>query len=288
VDEIVRVGVVGSGTMGCGIAEVCARADLDVQVVLSGPESMNKGRQRFYKSIDQRVRRGQLSELDRDTIGSRVSFGADFDELADRQMVIETVTELESTKLLVMKQIDAAVHTPDVLLASTTSSIPIMRIARSVERASQVIGVHFFNPAPKIPLVELIGCLLTGQETRVRTESFVTGVLGMRVIWSKDRAGFVVNALLLPYLLSAIRMLESGFAEAEEIDVGMELGCAHPMGPLRLTDLVGLDTVAAVARAMYEEFKEPLYAPPPLLLRMVEAQHLGRKTGHGFYRYDSR
>jgi 3-hydroxybutyryl-CoA dehydrogenase len=173
------------------------------------------------------------------------------------------------------------------VLASNTSSIPIMKLAMATSRPSQVIGIHFFNPVPVLPLVELVTSLLTSDETAGVAERFAADQLGKQVIRSQDRAGFIVNALLIPYLLSAIRMLESGFATAEDIDLGMVKGCAHPMGPLHLADLIGLDTTMAVANSLYEEFKEPLYAPPPLLARMVEAGLLGRKSGRGFYNYKS-
>ncbi|MCT7357233.1 3-hydroxyacyl-CoA dehydrogenase family protein [Streptomyces sp. 15-116A] len=176
---------------------------------------------------------------------------------------------------------------PDVgRVATNTSSLPVMRLGMATGRADRVVGLHFFNPVPVLPLVEVVTSLHTSAATTAAVEDFATRTLGKTVIRSQDRAGFVVNALLVPYLLSAIRMAESGFATAAGIDTGMELGCAHPMGPLRLADLIGLDTVASIAEALYDEFKEPLYAPPPLLLRMVEAGLLGRKTGRGFHRYD--
>ncbi|MGB0800685.1 MAG: 3-hydroxyacyl-CoA dehydrogenase family protein, partial [Ilumatobacteraceae bacterium] len=171
------------------------------------------------------------------------------------------------------------------ILASNTSSIPIMKLGTVTARPEQVIGVHFFNPVPVLRLVEIVTSLMTGPETTARAEAFATESLDKRVIRSQDRAGFVVNALLFPYLNSAIRMMESGFASRDDIDVGMVEGCSHPMGPLRLTDLIGLDTTLAVAESLYEEFKEPLYAPPPLLSRMVDAGLLGRKAGRGFYEY---
>jgi len=173
------------------------------------------------------------------------------------------------------------------VLATNTSSIPIIKLAMATHRPEQVIGMHFFNPVPVLKLVEVISSLLTSQETAERVRGFTTDRLGKRVITSPDRAGFVVNALLIPYLLSAIRMLESGFASAEDIDTGMVIGCAHPMGPLALTDLIGLDTTQAVAESLYEEFKEPHLAPPPLLLRMTQAGLLGRKSGQGFFSYKS-
>jgi 3-hydroxybutyryl-CoA dehydrogenase len=188
-------------------------------------------------------------------------------------------------KVDIFKQLDAVVTSDDAILASNTSSIPIMKLGTATGRPEQVIGIHFFNPVPVLKLVELVTSLMTSPATSERSDSFATDVLGKHVIRSQDRAGFVVNALLIPYLLSAIRMMESGFASKEDIDTGMTEGCSHPMGPLRLTDLIGLDTTLAVAESLYEEFKEPLYAPPPLLSRMVDAGLLGRKTGRGFYDY---
>jgi 3-hydroxybutyryl-CoA dehydrogenase len=199
--------------------------------------------------------------------------------------VIEAVAEVEDLKVEVFGLLDKIVESDGAILASNTSSIPIMKLAMATARPESVVGIHFFNPVPVMSLVELVTSLLTSEDTADRARAFAVDVLGKRVIHSQDRAGFVVNALLIPYLLSAIRMLESGFATAEDIDVGMVEGCAHPMGPLALTDLIGLDTTMAVADSLYEEFKEPLYAAPPLLSRMVDAGLLGRKTKRGFYDY---
>jgi 3-hydroxybutyryl-CoA dehydrogenase len=185
----------------------------------------------------------------------------------------------------VFRQLDEIVESPDAILASNTSSIPIMKLGIATSRPDKVVGIHFFNPVPVLRLVELVTSLMTSGETIDRANAFATDVLGKKVIRSQDRAGFVVNALLIPYILSAIRMMESGFATADDIDTGMVEGCNHPMGPLRLADLIGLDTTQAVAESLYEEFKEPLYAPPPMLSRMVEAGLLGRKAGRGFYDY---
>jgi 3-hydroxybutyryl-CoA dehydrogenase len=195
------------------------------------------------------------------------------------------VAEDETTKVEVFKKLDEVVLDPQAILATNTSSIPIIKLAMATKRPEQVIGMHFFNPVPVLKLVELISSLLTSAETTQRVNDYATGPLKKRVITSPDRAGFVVNALLIPYLLSAIRMLESGFASAEDIDTGMVVGCAHPMGPLALTDLIGLDTTLAVADSLYEEFKAPHFAPPPLLSRMTQAGLLGRKSGQGFYSY---
>jgi 3-hydroxybutyryl-CoA dehydrogenase len=283
--EVHRLGVVGCGLMGSGIAEVAARAGLDVVVVEADEPAVEAGRARIEASLAQGVRRGKLSEEGRSETLDRIRFGWEPDALADRQLVVEAVPEVESLKVETFRTIDKAVAADDAVLASNTSSIPIMKLAMATGRPEQVIGIHFFNPVPVLPLVELVPSLLTADTVVEEASSFASQTLGKHVIRSQDRAGFVVNALLIPYLLSAIRMLESGFATAEDIDTGMVQGCAHPMGPLALADLVGLDTVMAVASSMYDEFKEPLYAPPPMLLRMVDAGLLGRKSGRGFHQY---
>src|ERR671911_1055799 len=280
-----RIGVVGCGLMGSGVAEVAARAGLHVVVVEADEAASKAGRGRIESSLSTGVDRGKLEAADMDAALGRIAYATDPDQLADRELVIEAVVEDEATKVAVFERVDRAVESADAILASNTSSIPIMKLAMATRRPEAVVGMHFFNPVPVLALVELVPSLLTGEPTIERSERFATEVLGKRVIRSQDRAGFVVNALLIPYLLSAIRMLESGFATADDIDAGMVEGCAHPMGPLRLTDLIGLDTTMAVAESLYEEFKEPLYAAPPLLSRMVDAGLLGRKTGRGFYDY---
>ncbi|WP_324789377.1 3-hydroxybutyryl-CoA dehydrogenase [Streptomyces sp. H51] len=284
-DDIRRVGVVGSGLMGGGIAEVCARAGLDVMVQEVDGEAAAAGRQRVVASLDRAVRRGKLDGADRDAALDRIRFTTDLSDMADRDAVIEAIVENEQAKTDVFAALDKVVVRPDAILASNTSSVPIMKLGGATRRPDQVIGIHFFNPVPVLELVELVPSLLTSSQTRHRAAHFVTGALGKKVIGSQDRAGFVVNALLVPYLLSAIRMFESGFSSADDIDNGMVLGCAHPMGPLRLADLIGLDTLKAIADSMYAEFKEPLHSPPPLLLRMVEAGLLGKKSGRGFHDY---
>ena len=271
--------------MGSGIAEVSARAGLDVTVLEVNDEALEAGRHRIEASLANAVRRGKLDSDDRDLTVDRLVFTTDYADLSDRDLVVEAVTESEALKVETFGRIDAAVEAPEAILASNTSSIPIMKLAMATKRPEQVVGLHFFNPVPVLALVEVVSSLLTADGTTARIEAFATDTLHKHVVRSQDRAGFIVNALLIPYLLSAIRMLESGFATAKDIDTGMIEGCAHPMGPLALTDLIGLDTTAAVAQSLYEEFKEPLYAPPPLLSRMVEAGLLGRKTGRGFYEY---
>jgi 3-hydroxybutyryl-CoA dehydrogenase len=283
--QIERVGVVGCGLMGSGIAEVCARAGLDVIVREVNQGALDTGRKRIEGSLDRAVRSGKMEEADRDGIRSRLRYTTDFGDFADRHLVVEAVIENEAEKLEVFRGIDKAVEADDAILATNTSSIPVMKLAMATNRPASVLGLHFFNPVPVMHLVELIPSLLTAPETAEAAENFAETVLAKRVIRSKDRAGFIVNALLIPYLLSAIRMLESGFATAEDIDSGVVEGLRHPMGPLALTDLIGLDTTIAVSQSLYEEFKEPLYAPPPLLSRMVEAGLLGRKAGRGFYDY---
>ena len=283
---IERVGVVGCGLMGSGIAEVCARAGLDVMVREVNADAAEAGRARVVKSLDRGLTAGKLTEAERDAAVARLAFTTDLADMADRQLVVEAVLEQEAMKVEIFQELDRLLTDPDAILASNTSSIPIMKLGTVTNRPNQVIGIHFFNPVPVLRLVELVTSLMTSPDTLARAQSFATDTLNKRVILSKDRAGFVVNALLIPYLLSAIRMMESGFASAEDIDTGMVEGCSHPMGPLKLTDLIGLDTTLAVALSLYDEFKEPLYAPPPLLSRMVDAGLLGRKTGRGFYDYN--
>lgn len=283
--RIERVGVVGCGLMGSGIAEVCARAGLDVTVRDVDEAALSVGQRRIGDSLARAVHAGKMSGVDRDQAMGRMTFTTDLGDLADRQLVIEAVVESESEKEHVFSTLDKVVDDPAAVLASNTSSIPIMKLAMATSRPEAVIGLHFFNPVPVLRLVELVPSLMTGEETIATAEAFAGEILKKQVIRSTDRAGFVVNALLVPYILSAVRMLESGFATAADIDTGMVEGCAHPMGPLALADLIGLDTLSAVAVSLYEEFKEPLFAAPPLLSRMVDAGLLGRKVGRGFYEY---
>ncbi len=271
--------------MGAGIAEVCARAGASVVVRETDAETIERGRSRLVASFDKAVARNKMTDEDRDSMLSRLTFTTDLADMADRQLVIEAIVEDETLKTDLFTRLDQVVDADDAILASNTSSIPIMKLGVATRRPEQVVGIHFFNPVPVLRLVELVTSLMTSQETIARSEAFAETVLDKIVIRSQDRAGFVVNALLIPYILSAIRMMESGFATAEDIDHGMVEGCNHPMGPLALADLIGLDTTAAVAQSMYEEFKEPLYAAPAMLSRMVEAGLLGRKSGRGFYDY---
>jgi 3-hydroxybutyryl-CoA dehydrogenase len=272
--------------MGAGITEVCARAGSDVVVFEIDPMAAEAGRARVEKSLDRGLAAGKITEEERARAAGAIRYTTTMEELADRQLVVEAVIEREADKLDVFGRLDKVVTDPAAILASNTSSIPIMKLAMATARPDRVVGLHFFNPVPVLKLVELVPSLLTSDETVSRVTGFANDVLHKTVIRSQDRAGFVVNSLLVPYLLSAVRMVESGFASAADIDAGMMLGCAHPMGPLRLADLIGLDTIAAIASAMYEEFKEPMFAAPPSLSRMVEAGLLGRKSGRGFYSYE--
>ncbi len=269
--------------MGAGIAEVCARAGLDVVVAESGAAAVDAGRKRLETSLTRAESKGKVTSAEEVLARVRVVDGVD--ELADREVVVEAIVEDETAKTDLFRRLDAVVQSPDAILASNTSSIPIMKLGVVTSRPQQVIGIHFFNPVPVLALVELVPSLITSTDTTERSRAWVQDVLGKQAIDCQDRAGFVVNALLIPFILSAIRMYESGFASAEDIDRGLVLGAAHPQGPLALADLIGLDTTKAVAESLYEEFKEPLYAAPPLLARMVDAGLLGRKTGRGFYDY---
>jgi 3-hydroxybutyryl-CoA dehydrogenase len=279
-----KVGVVGCGLMGSGIAEVAARAGLDVVVAESSVAAADAGRSRLEKSLGRAEAKGKIDSAA--AVMQRIRMVTDVSELADRQIVIEAIVEDEDAKTELFRTLDKVLTDTEAILASNTSSIPIMKLGVVTNRPQNVIGVHFFNPVPVLQLVELVPSLLTAGDTTERARAFVEGQLGKQAIDCQDRAGFVVNALLIPFVLSAIRMLESGFATAADIDRGLVLGAAHPQGPLALADLIGLDTTKAVAESLYEEFKEPLYAAPPLLARMVDAGLLGRKTGRGFYTYE--
>ncbi|MCI0544921.1 MAG: 3-hydroxybutyryl-CoA dehydrogenase, partial [Actinobacteria bacterium] len=264
--------------MGSGIAEVAARAGYPVRVHEIDPPAAEAALGRIEKSLSRAVERGKLNDEEREEIRGRITVGTDLEALADRNIVIEAATENETLKKDLLARIDQIVADPDAVLASNTSSIPITRLAAATGRPAQVIGLHFFNPVPVMALVELVTTVLTDPAVADRAQAFAES-LGKTVIRAKDRAGFVVNMLLIPYMLSAVRMLETGQATREDIDTGMRLGANHPMGPLELADFVGLDTTKFVADVLFDEFKEPLYASPPLLTRMVEAGLNGRKTG---------
>lgn len=283
--KISRVGVIGGGTMGSGIAEVCARAGLQTIVVDVDESSIARASDKIQKSLERAYKKGLLSEDQRAAAFANLQFTTSIDSLSEVDLAIESVIEHEEEKLEVFQRLDK-VCPPDALLVSNTSSIPIVTLAKATSRPDRVAGLHFFNPAPVQPLVEIINGLTTSTDTVDTLDPFCRDVLGKHVVHCSDRAGFVVNMLLVPFLLSAMRMLESGFATPEDIDNGMKYGCAHPMGPLELSDLIGLDTIKAVAEVLYGEFNEPLYAPPPMLKRMVSAGLLGRKSGRGFFTYN--
>jgi 3-hydroxybutyryl-CoA dehydrogenase len=278
-----KVGVVGCGVMGAGIVEVCARVGLDVLYVEAGPDLVERGRNRIEASTLRAVERGKLKEQQREEELARIAGTTSIDDLADRDLVIEAATEHLDTKREVFGRLDEIVG-PDVVLASNTSSIPIVDLGAATKRPEQVVGLHFFNPVPVMGLIEVVKAITTSDETIEFARAF-GAVLGKTTVLSKDRAGFIVNMLLIPYLNGAVRMLDDGFATREDIDAAVNLGLGHPMGPLQLLDLIGLDTALFVANVLFDEFKEPLFAPPPLLKRMVTAGRLGRKSGRGFYEY---
>ena len=279
-----RVGIVGAGLMGAGIAEVAAKSGADVLVWELKQEAVDAGQARIEKSLAKAVERGKLSAEDRDATLSRLSYTTNLEDFADREMVMEAIVENEKIKKDVFAQLDEIVEDKTAPLCSNTSSLPIQTIASATKNPERVLGLHFFNPVPVLPLVEVIPALTTSDEAVEKAQTFATED-GKTAIRAKDRSGFIVNFLLVPYMLSAIRMVEQGVATAEDIDTGMKLGAAHPMGPLTLADMVGLDTCAFIADVMFEEFGDPTYSCPPLLRRMVQAGHFGRKSGKGFYEY---
>jgi 3-hydroxybutyryl-CoA dehydrogenase len=281
------IGIVGGGIMGCGIAEVAAGSGCDVVLREVNEALVEASVRRLETSLDAAVRKTKLSVEERNDIKQRIRFTDRLEELSGCDLVVEAVVEDLDVKTEIFSALDKIVR-PDALMSSNTSSIPIMQLAAATDRPDRVVGLHFFNPAPVMPLVEIIPCELSSDETVSRAREFASAQLGKTTITAKDRAGFVVNALLIPYLLAAIRMADAGLASAADIDKAMVGGCNHPMGPLALTDLIGLDTTVAIAESMYAETKEQLYAPPALLLRKVEAGELGRKSGRGFFTYSKR
>ena len=282
--EITKVAVIGGGTMGSGIAEVCAKSGLDTIVMEPEAAAAEAAQARIDGSMDKAVARGRLSEEDRAATGARLSYTTDINALSDRDLVIEAIIENEAIKLDLFKRLDEV--TPEhCILASNTSSIPLINLGTATKRPERVLGLHFFNPATVQKLCEIVVSIATDDAVVAACEKFAQDTLGKETIKSQDRAGFIVNRLLVPYLLQAISLLDTGQVSAEDIDNGMMFGCAHPMGPLTLCDLIGLDTIKSVADVLYDEFKEPTYAPPPLLKRMVAGGMLGRKSGAGFYTY---
>ncbi|MFC7446764.1 3-hydroxybutyryl-CoA dehydrogenase [Rhodococcus daqingensis] len=278
------VGVIGGGTMGAGIAEVCAKAGSSVLVLETKQEFADAAQARIATSIGRGVAKGKITQEEADAAIARVRVTLDIEEFADRDLVIEAAPEIESLKYEIFGKLDKIVK-PSGILATNTSSIPVIKVAGATQRPEQVVGVHFFNPVPVMPLVEIISTLVTSPEAAKAVTDYAKNTLRKTTVQAGDRSGFIVNALLIPYLTSAIRMLESGYATAEDIDAAMKGGCGYPMGPLTLLDTVGLDVTLAAAESLYAEFAEPHYAPPALLRRMVEAGRLGKKSGRGFYEY---
>jgi len=281
--EIKKIGVVGCGLMGSGIAEVCARSGYDVVVREVNDELLQKGLERIRKSMAKGVQRGKLTQEEMDAALARIQGTTKMEDFAPCDLVIEAVVEKMEVKKQVFAELDA-ICPPHAILASNTSSLCITEMASATKRPDKVLGMHFFNPPPIMPLLELVRTILTSDETLQTAQEFGKS-LGKTTVVAKDTPGFIVNLLLVPYLLDAVRALENGVATKEDIDTAIKLGLHHPMGPLTLLDFIGLDTTLYIAEAMYEEFKDPRYAPPPLLRRMVLAGHLGRKSGRGFYEY---
>ena len=282
---IKRVGVVGGGQMGGGVAELTAKAGLPTVVREVTPEVAERSRAGIQKSLDRALERGKLDEAAHEAALGNLSFTTEIGDLGDCDLVVEAVVESFDLKAEVFRALDEVVASPDAVLATNTSSIPIIDIAMATGRPERVIGMHFFNPAPVMKLVEVIPSVRTDPAVTDLITAFATDVLYKVVVAAKDRAGFVVNMLLVPYLNAAMRMYADGHATAADIDNGMKLGAAHPMGPLELSDMIGLDTMMLVAETLFAEYGDDFYQPPPLLRRMVAAGHLGRKTGRGFYDY---
>lgn len=281
--QIGQLGVVGAGFMGSGIAESAARAG--VAVTLYEPEggALQHSRERIESSVARAVERGRLNDGEAEALVNRIEWSTELDALREADLVIEAIVEDERVKAQTFEALDGILP-PEAIIASNTSSIPIAGLAAATGRPARVLGLHFFSPVPVMKLVEIVIGLDTSPETVSRAEGFADQI-GKTAIRTKDRSGFVVNFLLVPYLMAAVRMYEDGFASREDIDQGMTLGCGHPMGPLTLCDFIGLDVLYSVCDSLYEEFKREEYAPPPLMKRMVVSGHLGRKTGRGFYEY---
>lgn len=279
-----RLGVVGCGVMGAGIAEIGAKGGCDVVVVDAFPEALERAKSKLAASLAKAEAAGKLAEP-ADAITARIRFTTDLPALADREIVIEAIRETLEDKVSLVSSLDAIVSA-ECLIATNTSSIPVAQIAAASTLPGRVLGLHFFNPVPVMPLVEVVAAIQTDPAAADAAHAFCADVLRKKVIRAKDRSGFVVNALLVPYLLDAIRSFENGVATKEDIDEGMVGGCGMPMGPLRLCDMIGLDTMLLVSQSLYAEHLELRFAPPALLKRHVEAGMLGRKSGRGFYTYE--
>lgn len=280
---VTSLAIVGGGFMGAGIAETAAFAEIPV-VVRELPEYLDAARQRLETSMDRAVKRGKRDAADRDAALARITLTSQLKDVAGADLVIEAVPENLELKTSIMKALDGIVA-ENAIIASNTSAIPIAQLARPVHNPERVVGLHFFSPVPVMALVEIVRALDTSDETIETAHAFVQR-LGKRAIETKDRCGFIVNMLLVPYLMSAVRMFEDDFASRDDIDEGMKLGAGHPMGPLTLCDFIGLDVLHAICDSLYEEYKRDEYASPPLMKRMIDAGRLGRKAGRGFYEYE--
>jgi 3-hydroxybutyryl-CoA dehydrogenase len=277
------IGVIGCGLMGSGIAEVCARAGYRVRVREISEDLLQGGLARIEKSLGKAITRGKISQEQAEQTMERIEGTLDLDSMTDCDLVIEAAIESMDLKKEIFAELDRILP-PHAILASNTSSLCITEMASVTSRGDRILGIHFFNPVPVMPLIEFVRTILTSDETMAAAHAFGTS-LGKTMVTAKDTPGFIVNRLLIPYLLQAVQVYEDGLATREDIDAAIKFGLAHPMGPLTLLDLVGLDTTLYIADAMYDEYKDPRYAAPPLLRRMVLAEHLGRKSGKGFYDY---
>jgi 3-hydroxybutyryl-CoA dehydrogenase len=284
-DDVKKVGVIGCGIMGSGIVEVCAKAGAQVTYVELDDAMVERGRARIEKSLAKAVDKGKLSDEDRGGVLSSIHGTTSIEEVGDADLVIEAITENLPAKLDIFRTLDQITR-DEVILATNTSSLPVVQMATATNRPDRVVGTHFFNPPPVMKLLELVRALTTSDETLEFARGYGE-LLGKTTVVSKDRAGFIVNYLLTAYLNAAVRMWEEGFASKEDIDTAVKLGLGHPLGPMELLDLIGLDTMMSVAEVLYEEFKTPDFAPSPMAKRMVQAGFLGRKTGKGFYDYSA-
>jgi 3-hydroxybutyryl-CoA dehydrogenase len=281
--DVQRVGVVGCGLMGSGIVEVAARAGCTVRFVEGTDELVVAGLERIRSSLSRAVDRGKLEAAQREEILARIDGGTSLRALADSDLVIEAATEDLEAKIAIFREVDGLTE-PEAVLASNTSSIPIVELALATGRPDRIVGLHFFNPPPVMPLLELTPALTTSEET-VAFAVAVAERFGKTVVRAKDHAGFIVNRLLIPFVCDAARLYDDGFATREDIDTAVSLGLGHPMGPLALADFIGIDTCVSIADILFEEFGDPRYAAPPVMKRMAAAGHLGRKSGRGFYEY---
>jgi 3-hydroxybutyryl-CoA dehydrogenase len=282
-EDVKQVGVIGCGIMGSGIVEVAAKTGAEVTYVELDEEKVKRGRGAIEKSLGKAVDRGKLDAEERDRVLERISGTTNLEEVGDSDLVIEAITENLQAKVEVFRTLDRITR-DEVVLATNTSSLPVVQMATATGRPDKVVGTHFFNPPPVMKLLELVRALTTSDETLEFARGYGE-LLGKTTVVAKDRAGFIVNYLLTAYLNAAVRMWEEGFATKEDIDTAVKLGLGHPLGPLELLDLIGLDTMMSVAEVLYEEFKTPDFAPSPAARRMVQAGYLGRKTGKGFYDY---